>query len=282
MDVNSKTEDIDEPDKRWFSNLYAFMQRYCDVVIDGLHKRWDKFDIEIYGTETYEVIGALLARQATLTTQLALAPPIWNGHIAPLILRTMVDAHITLAWILKSPEERANKYILYGLGQEKLFIEHLKREQQHEEDEQLKQIIEGKEAWLNSQRRDFLTEVNVGSWSGINTRDMAKEADSESFYKFAYMPFSGPTHNMWPHVSAYNLVKCRNPLHKYHNVPAIIQVPSDPVYVFMSVEYIHRSYKLFDETYNISVETPMPYDWYTEEFEKLMKKDERDNVSEKT
>ena len=32
-----------------------------------------------------------------------------NGHIAPLILRCMTDAHITLAWILNDPQERAKK-----------------------------------------------------------------------------------------------------------------------------------------------------------------------------
>ena len=282
MDVNSNTEDMDEPEKHWLNSIINFMDRYCAVVIDGLHERWDKFDIEIYKTETYEVIGALLARQATLTTQLAQAPQIWNGHIAPIILRTMTDAHITLAWILKSPEERTIKYILYGLGQEKLYIEHLKSEQQDEEDEQMKQAIEFREAWLNSQRLDFMTEVDVGSWSGLNTRDMAMEADSESLYKFAYMPFSGPTHNMWQHVGIYNLEKCRNPLHKYHNVPAIRQVTSDPDYVHRSAKYMNRSYASFDETFNISVETPMPLNWYIEEFDRLLEEDERDDIGETT
>lgn len=264
---------MSENQKLRVNKVMDLMEAYCKIVEAGLYERWDKYKIEIYDAEIYEVIGGLLARQATLTTQLAKAPPIWNGHVAPLILRCMTDAHITLAWILRDPKERAKEYILHGLGQEKLFIEHLKTgaEESDRNHEQVEQLIEAKEAWLNSQRRDFLTEVNIGSWTGISTRDMAKEADCEGLYKFAYTPFSGPTHNMWQHISVYNLKACRNPLHKYHKVPTIIEDRSDPHYVYLSAKYVNKSYKLFDDTYNIKIETPLPLDWFVEEFNKLLK-----------
>lgn len=90
-------------------SLEQTLSEYCDNIKRGLNERWQKFSIELYDSETYEVIGGLLARQATLATQFAMAPQIWNGHIAPLILRSMTDAHITLAWILCEPKDRAKK-----------------------------------------------------------------------------------------------------------------------------------------------------------------------------
>ena len=66
----------------------------------------------------HEAIGGLLARQATLAIELARSPMMWIGNVAPLILRCMTDAYITLAWILDDRGDRAKKYTEYGLGQE--------------------------------------------------------------------------------------------------------------------------------------------------------------------
>lgn len=143
---------MSEESRKWWQLVDALMDRYCSIVEDGLIERWDKFNVKVSDSETYEVIGGLLARQATLTIYLAQAPQIWNGHIAPLILRCMTDVHINLAWIIDSPKERAKKYILYGLGQEKLHTEHLRNEYNMErpKDSKLEKLIQAKESWLNS------------------------------------------------------------------------------------------------------------------------------------
>ena len=148
------------------------------------------------------MVGALLARQVTLARQMAVSPQIWNDHIAPIILRAMADVYISLVWILKDPVDRSRKFVLYGLGQAKLELEHHKvqigdRKLTPEE----KMWIEASEAWINSQRFTFLTEVNVGSWSGIPTRQMAEEADCIDFYNYVYNPFSACTNSMWHHVA---------------------------------------------------------------------------------
>ena len=250
------------------NEVMEVMQSYCNVVEQGMNERWEKLPVEIYDSETYETIGGLMARQASLTIELAMSPSTWTGHIAPLILRCMTDAHITLAWILCEPTERAKKYILYGLGQEKLQIEHLKADAD-KDDEQVQKMIEFKESWLNGQRRDFMTEVNVGNWAGLNTRQMAIESGCEGLYKFAYTPFSGVAHNMWYHVSIYNLKPCVNPLHKYHKVPTILKVPIEPDFVYRSAKYIDRSYEAIDQKYNLDIETMMPLKHLVEEFDKL-------------
>lgn len=254
------------------NEIMELMEAYCKVVIDGLQERWEKLPIELYESETYETIGGLMARQATLSTELAMSPSIWNVNIAPLVLRCMTDAHITLAWILKDPSERAKQYIMYGLGQEKLLLEHYKNDADPE-DVQIKKLIKMKEHWINSQRRDFSIEVNVGNWAGTNTRQMAIESDCEGLYKFAYQPFSGAAHNMWHHISIYNLKPCVNPLHKNHRVPYIFEMHPEPDFVYRSAKYVDRSFEAVDATYNLDIVTKMPVEQFVDSFDRLYQKD---------
>jgi len=110
----------------------------------------------------------------------------------------------------------------------------------------------------------------VGSWSGLGAREMAVEADCESLYKYAYAPFSGATHNMWQHISRFNLKYCENPLHKYHKVPSVERAPLDPDYLYRSAKYVQKSFALVDQKFGLTIETPMPRDWFVEEFDKLL------------
>lgn len=250
--------------------IYKLLNTYCSVVEKGLQERWRKLPVEIYDSETYEVIGGLIARQATLTIYLAISPSIWNGHIAPLILRSMTDAHITISWILKKPAERAKKYILYGLGQEKLHIENLKAAS-NSKDAGAQKLIKIREEWLRSQRFDFLTEVNVGNWAETTTRQMAVESGCDGLYKFAYTPFSGPAHNMWQHISRYNLKVCNNPLHKFHKVPTIYHAPSDIDYLYRSAKYLTLSFKKLDTKFHLKIKTRMPLHYLSEKLKLLEK-----------
>jgi hypothetical protein len=253
----------EEPD-----DFRDFISGYCDTVRAGLRLRWSKYKPEIYNNEISEAIGGLAARQATLAIEIARSPGIWNGHIAPLVLRCMTDTHITLAWILGAPLERSKEYIRFGLGQEKLFIEYLENEADQapagELDEQIEQMIKARKGWLNSQLMEWAIEVNVGSWSGKSTRDMAVEAGCEGLYKFAYVPFSGPTHSMWQHVGIYNVVPCENPLHKNHRIPVMPDLGLDPDYLYRSAKYISRTYELLSERLHLECDIPLPVTYFVD------------------
>lgn len=246
--------------------LSSFVKGYTANVIDGFESRWSQVSQEIYAHHIHQCIGGLLARQATLSIELANAPATWNGHIAPLILRCMTDAYITLAWILGEPDERALKYMHYGLGQEKLFIEYLEEEMRNNPDghdaDDMRKMIEARKGWLNGQLADWATEVNVGSWSGISTRDMAKEIGREGIYKFAYVPFSGPAHNMWQHVGVYNMKPCTNPLHKHHMVPTIQRPELHPDFMYRSAKYLSITYELIDDELKVRSDVPLPMEYF--------------------
>ena len=250
------------------SLLKDFIVNYIQNVRDGFDERMEKVTPEIYQKQTHECIGGLLSRQATLTIELAQAPSVWNGHVAPLFLRCMVEAYITLAWILDDPVERSEMYVKYGLGQEKLSIEYM--EQALEEGssavdaDYIRENIRIRKAWLNSQLAEWAVDVDVGSWSGISTREMAKEIGRESIYRYAYVPFSGPAHNMWQHIGRYNLVPCHNPLHKWHLVPKVHEFPVDPDFMYRSAKYVSLSYQVFDEKQGIVCDVMLPDVFLTE------------------
>lgn len=254
--------------KSFDEKIHDFISGYRAIVSKGFNDRWSKVKQEIYDKHISETIGALLSRQATLSIEMASAPTTWNGHVAPLFLRCMVEAYITLAWILAKPEERSKKYIEYGLGQEKLFIEFLDEALNEDpcsyDAETIKNMIKVRKGWLNAQLAEWATEVNVGSWSGMSAREMAKEIGRESIYKHAYVPFSGAAHNMWQHVGIFNVEPCTNPLHKWHVVPKIRHAPAHPDFMYRSAKYISITFELFDEKMAIESEIPLPEKYFVE------------------
>lgn len=238
-----------------------FITTYCAAARAGFDSRWSQVVPDTYHPHRHEAVGGLLARQVTLSVELAGAPQVWNGHAAPLFLRSMTDAYITLAWVLEDLADRSTKYVEYGLGQEKLFISYIEEEINNAEPDDAKMLemmLKARKGWLNSQRADWATDVNLGAWSGVSTRDMAKDIKRESIYRFAYMPFSGVVHNMWQHVSVYNMLRCKNALHKWHLVPTTRDAPFEPDYMYRSAKYLSQSFQLLDSKMATKSEVPLP------------------------
>ena len=222
-----------------------------------LQKRWKAWARKHQEQDVYEVIGSLLSRQVTLTTELARNLGIWNDHMAPLVLRPMVEALITLAWILQDPLPRSKRFILYGLGQEKLLLEHEKARLSAEGvDLGEERGIQDWEQWLNAQRYTFLTEVNVGEWAGLSLRDMAAEVGHAELHRIDYARWSGATHNMWHHLVRFNLEHCQNPLHGFHRRPVVPHLSPDPRYLQWATEYLDATFAVFDEKAGVQVDEP--------------------------
>lgn len=254
--------------------LHELVMKYVEAVRQELAERWKNWPKDLTKNEMHEVIGALLARQVTLATQMAISPSIWNGHIAPLLLRSMADCFITLAWIFVDPIDRSRNFIRYGLGQEKLDIEHRRKIiEEAGENPDDDPVIKLKEDWINRQRYTFLTEVNVGSWSGVDTRTMSENAGHLDFYRYSYLPFSAATHNMWHHVSRYNLIKCPNPLHANHKIAIDPCISPDVDFFYRAAKYAEKTFKLFDEKAGVKVTAPSAFDLLVEFLESLGKED---------
>src|SRR6266498_1100435 len=240
--------------KEMKEHLDALLNNYINQLGNDLPVRWNLLDIDLTNKEVYEVLTGQLARQITLAIQFASNPNCWTFDLAPVILRCMADNYINFSWIAKSPLDRAKKFILYGLGQEKLNLEHRKNQIINDErNPENDPLIKHTEQWLNGQRYTFLTEVNLGAWAGITTRQMAEEADCIDFYNYVYTPFSTVVHNTWGHIARYNLELSDNPLHKLLRKPFIGGLVIDIYNIRLAAKYVDKLIRKFDEIFSINI-----------------------------
>jgi hypothetical protein len=242
-----------------------------------LRMRFEAYNPNFREPEVFNVLTALLARQATLAIELASAPQMWNGHSAPLFLRAMTDVHITLSWICMDPTTRARQYIDHGLGQAVLALEHRKKQMEHvaaDSKDDLEKIIGREEAWIDSQKWNFLVGVNVGSWSGKNTREMAEEAGILEFYNYVYTPFTQCVHSTWYHVGRYNSWPSETPLNRLLRVPYISDAESDIWHLSLAAKYLDKSFALFDEKVLHRTASSDIQDWLYSEIQSLFHSDD--------
>jgi hypothetical protein len=212
--------------------------------------------------EVSSVVNGHLSRISTLAVELAANPMAWNGHVAPLFLRAMVDCLISMRWILIEPTKRSREFIGYGLGQAKLLIAHLEEKLASQpDDESIKSMIDAKIEWIQSQKWLPFVEVNLGSWSGSSVRQMAKEADDEDLYNFAFSPFSACVHNTWEHMHPYDTQACDNPLHKRHRIASKLDGGINPDFLFRAAKYLTLAFDSFDDaaSHNSHLRSPRTY-----------------------
>lgn len=250
--------------------LEELLFSYIEEIRNDLSIRWKSLPLDFSEIEKFEVVGGLLARQVSLAGNIARSPGTWNEHVAPILLRSMADLYITMAWIFKEPLTRSRKYIMYGLGQSKLQVEHRKNQLQEDGiDPEEDPFINSLEKWATYQRYPFLTEVNVGSWSGISTRDMADEADCLDFYRYVYTPFSSAVHSMWHHVGRFNLEPCSSPLHRGHKLPIDRELDLHPHYLYLAAKYMNKTFNLFDDQFDLEVDSSKAMDKLTKRIDEL-------------
>lgn len=231
-------------------SLSVFLEDFIVATLDDFALRVNRYTADLYEPEVHEVTLGLLARQCSLAIELAQSPLTWNQHSAPLFHRAMSDAYITLAYILQAnTKERAHDFILFGLGQEKLAIAHREaalREEGKTPDEDVQ--LKARKNWLDSQRLEFLTTVNIGSATGKSTRQMAEESGNLSLYNNNYTPFSAAVHSTWQHIARFNLLPCTNPLHGLHRVPAVELLEIDIFELWIASKNLHKAFTLIDKT----------------------------------
>ncbi len=230
--------------------IEGFITAFTHFVHVDFRSRESAWGLDLSKPQERQVILALLARQATLAVEVVSNPGIWNSNTAPIMLRAMADVHITVVWLLQNSAERVPLYVQDGLGTIKLEIAHRKAEIEKggvEAPEQQVQYIEYLEHWLESQQLEFLTEVNLGSWSGKSTRVMADEAGCIDFYNYVFQPFSSAVHSYWSHVGRMNVEYCQNPAHNFHLLPVIPSLEPDEHWCRMAGKYLSKTLSAFDD-----------------------------------
>ena len=197
---------------------------------------------------TSEVCGALLARQVTLAKHLAYTPSFWSIHVAPLILRCMTDININLAWISQEAEPRSKQFIGYGLGQAKLNLEHRRAMTATEgTDNDYSGYIDAMESWISMQRIEELVDVNLASWSGKSTRQMARESNCEELYEFEYLPMTKLSHIDWMSIFRLHPISFEgyDPEYKHHQGRALDGV-ARPNELYLATKMMIQTFDWYD------------------------------------
>jgi len=230
--------------------------------------RWNNWNKELKDIEVYEVVGGILARQISIGFGFIESRASWNENVAPIIMRSMIDNYINFAWILQDPLERSKRFIYFGLGQEKLIVEHRKKDMESRDNlPNEKMMIEHSENWINAHRYTFLTEVSFKTWSEKTVRQMAEESDCIDLYNYAYSPFSCATHNMWNHIAKYNLIESNNPLHRNFKIPIVHIIQPSIHYLELSAKYIDKMLERFDKVFKYNGKTENSYEYLLKELD---------------
>jgi hypothetical protein len=190
----------------------------------------------------------------------------------------MTDVHITLSWILLDPSTRARQYIDHGLGQAVLALEHRKKEMERadvDSKEKLEKAISAEEAWVDSQKWNFLVDVNIGAWSGKTARQMSEEAGILDFYNYVYTPFTHCVHSTWYHVGRYNSAPSESPLTRQLWVPRIADSSSDLWNLHLAAKYLDKTFDLFDEKALNRPPSSGIRDWIYDEIQNRFSLDDR-------
>lgn len=253
-----------------YRKIIELMDEYVRLIRESANRSWENVQLDLNHTQIYEVLGGLLFRQVSLVTQLALSPRTWNPHVGPILIRSMVETCITLGWIKIDPLPRSRQFIEYGLGQEKLSLEHIKaditeRGDNPNEDDYVNSI----ESWINSQRYTYFIEVNVGNWSGSDLRKMSESVGMKKIYDLVYSPASAAIHSSWHHIARWNLKYCDNALHRYHRVPDDPNLGINFQYMRSAADIMEETLNIFDGFCNCDASFSLAYRYMNDGFDEI-------------
>jgi len=197
---------------RRFARVSSDAQKELDACCAALD--YSQIDLDFA-----DVVLGFLARQYQLWSVVVVSPSAWTVPASPLLLRALVDATITLAWIKANPDS-ASKYKVYSAGRLKLLAEHWRRIGSEQAQSWCAAYADHMEELASSELWSGVLPVELSSWNGKDIRTMAEEADLKDAYDITYSPLSADAHAEWMVLRTKYLRPCQEPAHRSHWLPA--------------------------------------------------------------
>ena len=238
-----------------------------------LRSLWNALPVSIPERELFEVVGGLLSRQMLLLRQLSFSTAFWNYDAGSLVLRSMVDTHIIIAYICNDRSlDRARAFINHGLGQERLYVSKIKARASAMGDTELMARMEEYEKELDGEKYGHLTDVEYGSWTGKDNRRLAQELGLEEYYDGTFPTLSAGTHGGWNHLLKFNAVPSDNPLHAGLKRPVLEPSTPDINVLFLAGGQMEMSFRLVHERFGIVEPETSPTERLQQKLDELMTK----------
>ena len=190
-------------DKMEFVRVYGACVFHCmetttTTAVDPVHE--GTFGIALFATATFAQMFGYMSRRAAGRN----------------LLRTLAEAHITLSYLqMKGDQNLWLSWRNHGSGQAKLAF--LKLMELTEKPTHV--YADNLEALANEDMWMEYSEINVGSWSGTDLRQMAEEAGVKDIYDSYFVWPSSFVHAQWGAVRDSVYTTCLNPLHRFHRIP---------------------------------------------------------------
>ena len=173
---------------------------------------------------------------------------IGTGILGRLGLRTILESHITLHYLLDKDEvELWKKWRTYGAGQAKLNalrFDELMDAPKHIDIDTI-EAIAGEDLW-----EEFLN-IELGSWSGLDLRKLSEKSGIKDAYDAHYSWTSGYSHGTWGPIREACYETCGNPLHRLHRFPKQQNLPDTVadacILVDEILEDMNKAYPGFDD-----------------------------------
>ena len=216
--ANEETASPDEGDK-----IIGALSTNANDARDYLVRLSTSIKIDLYDPQRDEVIFGLFARLTRLYCLLVEEPRFWARDIGGIVLRCLADTAITSVYLLeRGTDQDYLRFKEYGEGQQKLLMLHL---QDNYPD---RQSLDGLSVADLADRFDIYPEllnIELGHWTKLDTRQLAKACNMEHLYRLVYLPASNELHGSWLSLKTSSLTYCSEPLHRYHRLPSLSEPP---------------------------------------------------------
>jgi hypothetical protein len=219
-------------------------------IVKALELAWSNSPVDLAHPLESELYGALITRQVRFVRHLLSKPDYWNSELGGLVLRSMAEAAMTLGWLVRNggPDDR-ERFWLYGLGQEKLALDHLAAApltgdflvRRRERD------IAARREWLESQRTNQLLPVDLANWTTLTVRQLAEQGGMINTYNAVYGPMSAHVHGSWNAIGRTSMRYCMNPLHRFHMIPDVEAVTIDLTVPLASLRVLQEGWEAYRE-----------------------------------
>lgn len=240
--------------EKTIQQILSVTENMMSELTTTLRQIFRKVQVDLYTPDKDEVLFGLLSRQYRLFVALATSPYLWAADLARIILRCMADTLISFKWLLFNNDLGLYRsFKEYGLGKEKLLKLHVEQilGNIEEKNSSLSSLKESLEDSINSETWEELLPIDLGGWSGLDTRRIAEKVGLKDLYRLLYSPTSADVHGEWISLRDSNLRRCINPLHRFHRVPTFEFPLISPNFIFTAAHLFKDLFKEWGKNYSV-------------------------------
>ena len=222
IDTEENTSEISYEQQNGLNEIIKYN---IEAVINYLNKLGMQYRYDLYDPQKDEILLGLFSRITRLYIIFISDLYLWSRDLSGIFLRCIVDTLITFAFLIrKGTEQDFKRFVEYSDGKEKLLLLHLQDSFKNDKSihsETYEQISDK----LGGGMITELIDIDLSSWSKKKSRNLAKLAGLERYYKLVYDPASADIHGTWQSLKNTNLTYCQISLHRYHRLPSYIESP---------------------------------------------------------